>query len=107
MKYTPEQNGVSERMNRTLMEKARSMTYDSSLPKTLWGEAILTATYIINRCPTKALKDVQKTPIEVWSGKKPSVKNMIIFGSRHSGRLAEIKGFVEVFFLWFSVIGFC
>ena len=54
--YTPEQNGKSERMNRTLCESMRAMLYDSKLPLCLWGEAGVTAAYIRNRCPTIALK---------------------------------------------------
>ena len=49
--YTPEQNGTSERMNRTLVEKARSMLEDKSLDKKLWGVAVQTAAYrVSNQC---------------------------------------------------------
>jgi len=51
--YTPEQNGVAERKNRTLCESARSMLFDANLPKKYWGEAIMTAAYLHNRLPTK------------------------------------------------------
>ncbi len=50
---TPEQNGVSERLNRTLVESATSMLLDANLSKCYWAEAIATATYLKNRCPTK------------------------------------------------------
>ena len=63
---TPEQNGVSERMNRTLVETVRSMLADSRLPQRFWAEALSTAAYMINRSPTKALDD--KTPFEAWYG---------------------------------------
>lgn len=66
---TLEQNGVAERMNRTLLDKARSMVFDAGFPKTLWGEAVLTAAYLANRSPTSAL-EVSKTPYEVWYNKK-------------------------------------
>lgn len=77
--YASEQNGVSERKNRTMMEMARSMLGDKGIPKTFWAEAVHTAVYLLNRCPTVAVQD--KTPIEVWSGKKPSAKHLKVFGS--------------------------
>lgn len=77
--YAPEQNGVSERKNRTVMEMARSMLEDKGMPKTFWAEAVYTAVYLLNRCPTKAVLD--KTPIEAWSGRKPSAKHLKVFGS--------------------------
>lgn len=75
---TPQQNGVAERLNRTLVEMARSMLLDSKLPKKFWGEAISTAVYLKNRTPVKALN---KTPFEVWHGKKPKVSHLRVFGS--------------------------
>lgn len=72
--YTPEQNGRAERMNRTLVEKARSLIYESQLPKEMWGEAIMTALYLTNRSCTVALDDL--TPTELWYGKKPDVSNL-------------------------------
>ena len=75
---TPEQNGVSERMNRTLVETVRSMLADSRLPQRFWAEALSTAAYMINRSPTKGLDD--KTPFEAWYGKKPNVSHLRVFG---------------------------
>lgn len=60
--YSPEQNGVSERMNRTLVEKARSMLFDSGISKTFWGEAIETAAFLTNRSPASAID--QKVTVE-------------------------------------------
>ncbi|CAK9796582.1 Copia protein [Anthophora quadrimaculata] len=77
---TPQLNGVSERMVRTITEKARTMISGASLDKVFWGEAVLTATYLINLIPTKALK-VTKTPFELWHSKKPKLKYLKIFGS--------------------------
>ncbi|RVW39091.1 Retrovirus-related Pol polyprotein from transposon TNT 1-94 [Vitis vinifera] len=57
---TPQQNGVAERKNRHLMEVARSLMIASNVPKQLWGEAVLTATYLINRMPSRILQF--KTP---------------------------------------------
>ncbi|KAL0302885.1 UNVERIFIED_CONTAM: Retrovirus-related Pol polyprotein from transposon TNT 1-94 [Sesamum radiatum] len=63
--YNPQQNGVSERKNRTVMEMARSMLQEKHLPKAFWAEAVYTAVYLLNRCPTKAVQNM--TPIEAWS----------------------------------------
>ena len=52
--YSPQQNGVSERLNRTLLEKARSMIYHAEVPSKFWAEAINTAVYLHNRSPTAA-----------------------------------------------------
>jgi len=76
--YTPQQNGVVERMNRTLMDKARSMLSGASLEQKFWAESIATACYLVNRSPTSAL--VGKIPMEVWSGKKPSIRHLRVFG---------------------------
>ena len=61
--HTPEQNGVAERMNRTLMESARAMIAHAGLPNHYWAEAVATAAYICNRTPTTAIKE-NKTPYE-------------------------------------------
>ena len=75
---TPEQNGVAERMNRTLVESVRSMLVDASLPHKFWAEALSTAVYLRNRSPTKAVDGM--TPFEAWTGKKPSVSHLRVFG---------------------------
>ena len=80
VEYTPQQNGVAERANRSLTEMARCMLLDAKLPKYLWAEAINTAAYIRNRCPTKILSD--KTPYEMWTGRKPHISHMRKIGSR-------------------------
>ena len=53
---TPQQNGVAERKNRHLLEVARSIMFSNNVPKYFWGEAILTATYLINQMPSRVLK---------------------------------------------------
>jgi len=75
---TPEQNGVAERMNRTLEECVRSMLCESNLPKRFWGEALSTATYLRNRSPTNAVSGI--TPYEAWTGDKPIVEHLKVFG---------------------------
>jgi len=81
--YNPEMNSVSERLNRTLQEKATIMLIISGLEKKFWNEAILTANYIKNRSPTSAVgkqfKD--KTPAEIWFKQKPNLSHLKIFGS--------------------------
>ncbi|CAL9019321.1 unnamed protein product, partial [Prunus brigantina] len=77
--YSPQQNGVAERKNRTIVEMSKTMMKEKKLPYNFWGEAVNTAVYIQNRCPTKALENV--TPFEVFSGRKPGVKHLRVFGS--------------------------
>jgi hypothetical protein len=76
--YTPQQNGVAERMNRKLMEKTRSMLSGAGLGQEIWVEAVGTTCYLVNRSPSSSLDD--KTPHEVWSGKKPSLQHLRVFG---------------------------
>jgi transposase InsO family protein len=77
MPGSPDQNGVAERRNRTLLDMVRSMLSSSNLPKSLWTEALKTTVYILNRVPTKA---VPKTPFELWKGWKPSLRHMRVWG---------------------------
>lgn len=77
--YTPQQNGKAERFNRSLMEKARSMIHESSVPKFFWDEAIKTAAYLMNRSPSAILEN--NTPAEIWHKRKPNVSNLRVFGS--------------------------
>ena len=77
MPSSPDQNGVAERRNRTLMDMVRSMLSSSKLSKSLWTEALKTAVYILNRVPTKA---VPKTPFELFKGWKPSLRHIHIWG---------------------------
>lgn len=78
--YTPHQNGVAERKNRSLMDKARSMAFASKLPAHLWPEAVSTANYLINRTSTRANSGT--TPFEKLTGIIPSVHHLRIFGCR-------------------------
>ncbi|MCO5609631.1 hypothetical protein L7F22_063861 [Adiantum nelumboides] len=76
--YTPSQNGVVERKNRTIMEMARAMLAHASLPRSYWAEACNTAVYIQNRSPTHALQDM--TPFQAYYGSKPTVSHFRVFG---------------------------
>ncbi|GKE95811.1 putative ribonuclease H-like domain-containing protein, partial [Tanacetum coccineum] len=66
---TPQQNGIAERKNRTLIEAARTMLADSKLPTTFWAEAVSTACYVQNR--VLIVKPHNKTPYELFRGIKP------------------------------------
>jgi hypothetical protein len=74
----PSQNGVAERLNRTLLELAHAMFIAKSQPQYLWDEAIATAVYIRNRVLTTALPG--KTPFEAYHGKKPDISHLREFG---------------------------
>ncbi|KAI5342232.1 hypothetical protein L3X38_010107 [Prunus dulcis] len=77
--YSPQQNGVAERKNRTVVEMAKSMLHEKSIPYEFWAEAINTAVYLLKRCPTKSLNKV--TPFEAYTGRKPGIAHLKIFGS--------------------------
>ena len=72
--YCPEQNGVAERLNRTIVEGARSILYGAKLPLRFWAEAVSTVVYLRNRSPTSSLKGL--TPFECWFKEKPDVSNL-------------------------------
>ncbi|KAJ9545928.1 hypothetical protein OSB04_025635 [Centaurea solstitialis] len=75
--YTPQMNGVSERRNHTLLDMVRTMMCHSTLPISFRGHALETAAHILNRAPTKS---VEKTPYELWKGKKPNISFLKIWG---------------------------
>ena len=74
----PQSNGVAERMNRTLMEKVRSMLSDVGLSQDYWEEEVDTSCYVVNRSSTSTL--VNKTPYEAWDGKMTSLEHLKVFG---------------------------
>ncbi|KAK2407959.1 putative mitochondrial protein [Trifolium repens] len=76
--YTPQQNGVAERKNRTIMNMVRSMMVKRGIPKTFWAEAVNWSVHILNRSPTLAVKNI--TPQEAWSNVRPSVDHFKNFG---------------------------
>ena len=75
---TPQQNGVAERMNRTILERVRCMLSHSGLGKGFWAEAAMTACYLINRSPNRSLDN--NIPEEIWSGNHVDYSNLRIFG---------------------------
>lgn len=75
---TPSQNGVSERQNRIILDKVRSMLIDANLTESYWAEAANYAVYLKNRSPTRAVKGT--TPEEKWSGKRVDLSHVRIFG---------------------------
>ncbi|GJR17050.1 ribonuclease H-like domain, reverse transcriptase, RNA-dependent DNA polymerase [Tanacetum coccineum] len=76
--YSPQQNGVVERRNRTIMSTTRCMMKATNMPQNFWAEAVRHAIYILNSVPTKALEDI--TPYEAIKQRKPNLENLRIFG---------------------------
>ena len=83
MPGTPQQNGVAERQNRTLMDMVRSMLSHNNVPKSLWMYSLKTVVYLLNRVPSKA---VPKTPFELWTRRKPILRHLHVWGY-----LAEVR----------------
>ena len=84
MSDTPQQNGITDRRNRMLLDMVRCMLVNSSLLEFLWDEALKTATYILNQVPSKY---VLKTPYELWSQKKPSLRHFDVWSCKVKVRL--------------------
>lgn len=76
--FTPQQNGVAERKNRTILNMVRSVLYTSGVPKKFWPEVVQWTVYVLNRSPTQSV--INMTPIEAWSGEKPRVSHLRVFG---------------------------
>ncbi|GJQ92643.1 putative ribonuclease H-like domain-containing protein [Tanacetum coccineum] len=104
---TPQQNGVAERRNRTLIEAARTMLADAKLPVTFWAEAVNTACYVQNR--VLVTKPLNKTPYELFNGRAPAIGFLRPFGCHvmilntldHLGKF-DAKG-DEGFFVGYSL----
>ena len=84
MHGSPDQNGIAERRNRTLLDMVRSMLNNSKLPRFLWIEALKKAVYILNQVLTKA---IPKTPFELLKGWKPSLRHMRVWGCSSEVRI--------------------
>lgn len=87
--YTPQQNRVVERKNRTIMEMTRCLLHEKNLPKEFWVEAANTAVFLLNRLPSKALTG--KTPFEAWYGFKPKLLNLKNFGCFCFSYIPQVK----------------
>jgi hypothetical protein len=77
--YTPEQNGLAERFNKTIVTKLHSIIIEACLPKWTWGEALLCSTYLYNRTPHSTIK--WQTPFQQFYGRIPSIIHLHKFGS--------------------------
>jgi Reverse transcriptase (RNA-dependent DNA polymerase)/Integrase core domain/GAG-pre-integrase domain len=77
--YSPEQNGVSERANRTILERVKAILADTGLPKELWMELASTIVYLKNRSPSRSLPG--STPYEMWYNERPELSHLRIIGS--------------------------
>lgn len=86
--YTPQQNGVAERKNRTLIEAVRTMLADACLPNQYWGEAVVTAAYIQNKLPTR---EREVTPYQLRHNKKPDLSFLKVFGCRAFAHVLKPK----------------
>jgi hypothetical protein len=82
--YSPQQNGVIERRNQTVVWMARALLKQRGMSAVFWGEAVVTAVYILNRSPIKALNG--RTPYEAWHGCKPAVSHHGSSAASHSAK---------------------
>lgn len=86
--YTPQQNGLAERKNRTLVDMVNAMLLNSRLPLNLWGEALLTACHVHNRVPSKRTK---RSPYEIWKGRIPNLSYLRVWGCLAFYRVPDPK----------------
>jgi hypothetical protein len=87
--YSPEQNGIAERLNRTINDKVRCMLGNSGLPKAFWVEAVRTANFVRNISPCRTCDDM--TPAELWNGYKPNISFLKIFGCTGYATIPKVK----------------
>ena len=78
--YSPEMNGIAERLIRVLVEHASAMLWDAHLPMAFWAPAMTTPNFLRNRSPTSALPD--QTPFQAWYGRPPNLGFVRVFGCR-------------------------
>ena len=88
MPGTPQHHGITERRNCTLLDMVQCMLVNSSLPEFLWDEALKTTTYISNQVPSKY---VPKTPYELWTQKKPSLRHFHVWGCKVEVRMYNLQ----------------
>ena len=87
---SPEMNGLAERMNRTILEKAKCMCAHADVPRSLWAEARSTAAYVYNRLPNAPLRG--KSPYEVWHSRKPDLSNVRVLAALHMPWSQRLRG---------------
>ncbi|XP_071739387.1 uncharacterized protein [Rutidosis leptorrhynchoides] len=76
--YTPQQNGIIERRNRTVMSTTRSILKAMDMPQSFWAEAVCHSVYVLNRLPIKILKN--QTPYKALKGRRPNIDHVRVFG---------------------------
>jgi len=86
--YLPEQNGVSERANRTLIGRVKAMILENKMNDNVWGEAIHTAVYLKNRSPTCSKNS---TPYQLWTDQRPNPSHLIPFGTQAFSHIPKAK----------------
>lgn len=84
--HTPQQNGLAERYNRTIVERARCMLFDSKLSRVFWAEAVLTAVVIMNSTVNSAIKRI---PEEVWTGQTVDLSTFRVFGCKAMAKIPD------------------
>jgi hypothetical protein len=82
--YNPQQNDIIEQRNQTVVGMARALLKQREMSVVFWEEAVVTAVYILNRSPTKALNG--RTPYEAWHGRKQAVSHLRVFGCLAFGK---------------------
>lgn len=89
---TPQQNGVAEKMNHTLFDMTRCLLLDSGIPNELWADAVTTACYLRNKCPSKAIQG--NIPEELWTEKNSKTDHLKIFGCKVFSQIdkTQLKG---------------
>ncbi|GJU66453.1 ribonuclease H-like domain, reverse transcriptase, RNA-dependent DNA polymerase [Tanacetum coccineum] len=89
--YSPQQNGVVERKNRTILSTTRCMMKATGMPQKFWAKAVRHAILLLNCTPTKSLEDV--TPYEALKGRKPNLQHIRIFGCIAYAKEEYVKDF--------------
>jgi hypothetical protein len=84
MPGTPQQNGIAEKRNHTLMDMVKSMLSNSTSPLSLWMYALKTVIYLLNRVPSKA---IPQTPFELWTRRKSSLRHLHVWGCPTEARV--------------------
>jgi len=87
--FTPQQNGVAERKNRTIMNIVRAALLEKEVPKAFWPDVVQWVNHVLNRSPTLIVKDM--TSEEAWSGRKPLVEHFSVFGCIRYVHIPDVK----------------